>query len=188
MPLAAQALTPLEQLGEHLFFDTNLSTPPGQACAACHAPETGFTGPDSEVNATVVAYHGAVHTRFGNRTPPTSAYGGASPVLYYDEEEDVFVGGMFWDGHATGWTLGDPLAEQAQGPFLNSLEQNNPNMRAVVIKVAHSEYADLFEEVWGPGSLDPVDDVAGTYERIARSISAYEQAAEVNPFTAKYDY
>jgi cytochrome c peroxidase len=30
--------------------------------------------------------------------------------------------------------------------------------------------------------------VAGTYERIARAISAYEKSAEVNPFDSKYDY
>jgi len=185
---AAQELSPLEQLGKLLFFDTNLSTPPGQSCAACHAPEVGFTGPDAMVNATVVVYHGAVATRFGNRKPPTSAYGGESPVLYYDEVEDLWIGGRFWDGRATGWRLGAALAEQAQGPFLNPLEQNNPNARHVVRKVSQSDYADLFEEVWGPGSLDPVHDVAGSYERIARSIAAYEASAEVNPFTSKYDY
>jgi cytochrome c peroxidase len=170
-----------------LFFDTNLSTPPGQSCAACHAPEWGFTGPASELNAAGAVYPGAVHTRFGNRKPPSSAYGGESPVLFYDEVEEVWIGGMFWDGRATGWTLGDPLAEQAQGPFLNALEQNNPNPRLVCIKVSQSSYADLFEEVWGPGSLDFVGDVAGTYERIARSISAYEKSEAVNPFTSKFD-
>jgi cytochrome c peroxidase len=184
----AQDLTPLEELGKHLFFDTNLSTPPGQSCATCHAPEVGFTGPDSEINATTAAYPGVVQTRFGNRKPPTAAYGGDSPVMYYDEAEGLFIGGMFWDGRATGWTLGDPLAEQALGPFLNPLEMNNPNAKIVCIKVAGSDYADLFEEVWGPGSLDFVRDVAGTYERIGRAIAAYERSAEVNPFTSKYDY
>jgi len=187
--VAAQepTLTPIEQLGKDLFFDTNLSTPPGQSCAACHAPEVGFVGPDSAINAAGAVYPGAVFTRFGNRKPPTAAYGGDSPVLYYDEAEEVWVGGMFWDGRATGWTLGDPLAEQAQGPFLNPLEQNNPNPQLVCLKVQQSDYAGRFVEVWGPGSLDCVKDVAGTYERIARSISAYEQSAEVNPFTSKYD-
>ncbi len=180
-------LTPLEQLGKELFFDTNLSTPPGQSCAACHAPEWGFTGPDTALNEAGAVYPGAVHTRFGNRKPPTSAYGGESPVLYYDDVEEVWIGGMFWDGRATGWTLGDPLAEQAQGPFLNPLEQNNPSPKLVCIKVSQSDYADLFEQVWGPGSLDFVHDVAGTYERIARSISAYEQSPEVNPFSSKFD-
>ncbi len=181
-------LTPLEQLGKLLYFDDNLSTPPGQSCATCHAPEVGFTGPDSAINATLAVYPGAVHMRFGNRKPPTAAYGGESPVLYYDEAKELWIGGMFWDGRATGWILGDPLAEQAQGPFLNPLEQNNPNAKLVCDKVSKSDYADLFEVVWGPGSLDPIKDVAGTYERIARSISAFEQSSEVNPFTSKYDY
>jgi cytochrome c peroxidase len=181
-------LSPIEELGKYLLFDTNLSTPPGQSCAACHAPEVGFSGPDSNINDTTVAYPGAVHTRFGNRKPPTAAYGGDSPVLYYDEGEGVWIGGMFWDGRATGWTLGDPLAEQAQGPFLNQLEQNNPNARHVILKIKKSEYAGLFKQVWGPGSLNWTNDVAGTYEKIARSIAAYERSAEVNPFTSKYDY
>jgi len=182
--LAAQALEPIEDLGKSLFFDTNLSTPPGQSCAACHAPEVGFTGPDSSINAAGAVYPGAVHTRFGNRKPPTSAYAGDSPILYYDELEEVWVGGMFWDGRATGWTLGDPLAEQAQGPFLNPLEQNNPNAKHVIIKVRDSAYAALFEQVWVPVDWK---DVAGTYEQIARSIAAYERSAEVNPFSSKYD-
>ena len=180
-------LSPMEELGKYLLFDTALSTPPGQSCAACHAPETGFTGPDSQVNLTTVAYPGAVHTRFGNRKPPTAAYGGDSPVLHFDETEGVWVGGMFWDGRATGWTLGDPLAEQAQGPFLNPLEQNNPNARHVILKVKKSRYAGLFRQVWGKDSLNWTHDVAATYERIARSIAAYERSAEVNPFSSKYD-
>jgi cytochrome c peroxidase len=184
---AANDLTPIEQLGKFLLFDENLSTSPGQSCATCHAPEVGFTGPDSDINAGPAAYPGAVHTRSGNRKPPTAAYGGDSPVLYYDDDEEVWVGGMFWDGRATGWTLGDPLAEQAQGPFLNPLEQNNPNPKLVCIKVRRSEYAALFEEVWGPGSLDCVKDVDGTYDRIARSIAAYERSAEVNPYSSKFD-
>lgn len=179
--------TPQEELGKLLFFDSNLSTPPGQACAVCHAPEVGFTGPDSALNAAGSVYPGAVHTRFGNRKPPNSSYGGDSPVLAYDEDEEVWIGGMFWDGRATGWTLGDPLAEQAQGPFLNPLEQNNPNPKSVCLKVRASSYSGLFEDVWGLGSLDCVRNVAGTYEKIARSIAAYERSEEANPFTSKYD-
>ena len=47
---ANSELTPMEELGKNIFFDTDLSTPPGMACAACHAPEVGFTGPDSGIN------------------------------------------------------------------------------------------------------------------------------------------
>jgi len=178
-----------EQLGKHLFFDTNLSTPRGQACAVCHGPAVGWTGPSASINIMGGVYEGAVHDRYGNRKPPASAYAGASPTFHYDAEDGTWVGGMFWDGRATGATLGDPLAEQAQGPFLNPLEQNNRDARAVCLKVKRSDYAKLFEEVWGHGSLDcSQSKVALTYERIARSIAAYERSSEVNPFTSKYDY
>src|SRR5512142_2197767 len=45
----AQRPTPTiqAQLGKMLFFDQNLSSNNNQACAACHAPEVGFTGPAS---------------------------------------------------------------------------------------------------------------------------------------------
>ncbi|HET9481687.1 MAG TPA: cytochrome c peroxidase [Candidatus Polarisedimenticolia bacterium] len=186
-PTEGIALTPMEMLGRGLFFDTNLSTPAGQSCAACHAPEVGFTGPTSAINDATAVYPGAIATRFGNRKPPTAAYAGDSPLLYYDATEEVWIGGMFWDGRATGWTLGDPLAEQAQGPFLNPLEQNMAGAMQVCASVRNSEFAGLFEQVWGPGSLDCSADLAGTYERIARSISAYEKSAEVNPFSSRYD-
>jgi len=179
-------LTPKEQLGKELFFDTDLSTPPGQACAVCHAPNVGFTGPVSAINAGGAVYPGAVHTRFGNRKPPASSYAGDSPILYLDG--DTWTGGMFWDGRATGWRLGDPLAEQAQGPFLNPLEQNNPHAKQVCIKVAQSEYANLYKTVWGElPKYKSKADVELTYYRIAVSIAAYERSSESSAFTSKYD-
>jgi cytochrome c peroxidase len=177
-------LSPIEQLGKELFFDSNLSSPPGQSCAACHAPNTGFTGPDSAINVAGAVYPGAVPTRFGNRKPPTAAYGGTSPVLYYHQKSGLIVGGMFWDGRATGWTLGVPLAEQAQGPFLNPLEQNLASPADVIGIVAASSYSNLFAQVWGAGAFD---DVTQAYEYVGRSIAAYERSQEVNPFTSKYD-
>ena len=110
-------------LGKAIFFDSNLSANGNQSCATCHAPQVGFTGPDSLVNASGAVYQGALPTHFGNRKPPTSAYTGDSPELHFDEQDGSWFGGMFWDGRATGWTLHDPLAEQGQGPFLNPLEQ-----------------------------------------------------------------
>ena len=82
----APVLSAKEQLGKMIFFDTNLSDPPGQSCATCHGPAVGFSGPDSEINITTVVYPGALSPRFGNRRPPTAAYAGASPKLHRDEE------------------------------------------------------------------------------------------------------
>jgi cytochrome c peroxidase len=184
--LAAQELTPKEMLGKRLFFDANLSTPEGQSCATCHGPTVGWTGPDSDVDGTTVVYPGALEPRFGNTKPPTAAYAGFSPELHIDEE-GTFVGGMFWNGRATGWDLGDPVAEQAMGPFLNPLEMNMPDKKSVILKVQEADYAELFKEVWGPDSLDAENDIDGTYERIARSLAAFERSFEVTKFTSKFD-
>jgi cytochrome c peroxidase len=173
-------LTPQEQLGKAIFFDTNLSTPAGQACATCHGPSVGWTGPSATINAGGAVYEGAVPGRFGNRKPPASAYAGDSPVLHFDG--GVWVGGMFWDGRATGLTLGDPLAEQALGPFLNPAEQNNASPQAVIDKVLASDYTTLFEQVCTD------TDTSARYQCIGRAIAAYERSTEVNPFTSKYDY
>jgi cytochrome c peroxidase len=170
-------LTPQEQLGKSLFFDKNLSDPPGEACAACHGPTVGWTGPDAKINAKGAVYEGAVKGMFGNRKPPSAAYGGDSPVLHYDGT--TWVGGMFWDGRATGATLGDPLAEQAQGPFLNPREQNNASAQVVIDKVLVSSYKDLFLQVCTDSSV--------YYDCIGRSIAAYERSKEVSAFTSKYD-
>jgi cytochrome c peroxidase len=178
----AHVLTQKEQLGKKLFFDANLSEPRGLACAGCHSSGTGFTGPDATTNINGAVYQGAVGGRFGNRKPPSAAYGGASPV--FSETGGAFAGGMFWDGRATGLTLGDPLAEQAKGPFLNPLEQNNPSAAAVVNKVAHSSYAGLFKKVWGSHAFD---DPIAAYDNIARSIAAYEKSHEVSAFSSRYD-
>ena len=66
-PTQPPPLTPQEQLGKELFFDTNLSQPPGQACAVCHGPSVGYTGPDQAINQGGAVYEGAVAGRFGNR-------------------------------------------------------------------------------------------------------------------------
>jgi cytochrome c peroxidase len=136
------------------------------------------------VNAHGAVYEGSIPDAFGDRKPPTAAYGGESPVLYYDEDEEVWVGGMFWDGRATGWVLGDPLAEQAQGPFLNLKEQALANAAAVVNVVTASSYADLFAQVLA--ELSDSGPIA-PYDAIGLSIAAYERSAEVNPFSSKYD-
>ena len=183
-PAEASKLT---ALGKALFFDENLSVNGTQSCATCHAPEAGFVGPDSLVNDSTVVYQGALPHRFGNRKPPTAAYAGDSFELFFDEVDQGWFGGMFWDGRATGAILGDPLAEQAQGPFLNPLEQALPNLQVVCVKVKQAEYADLFEEVWGAGSLNCAKNAETVYEQIARSVAAYERSAEVNPYSSKFD-
>jgi cytochrome c peroxidase len=207
--ITASALNGTEQLGKNIFFDKELSTHKDQACAACHSPKVGFTGPDSLINVMGSVYEGSIAGRFGNRKPPAAAYAGDSPVLNNSTGE--WIGGMFWDGRATGWTLGDPLAEQAKGPFLNPMEQGLPDSACVVYRVIKSDYGDLYKQVWGNDSFSvkwPMDtnkvcskenkqvnlssgdrnitNIA--YNNIARSIAAYERSNEVSLFSSKYDY
>ena len=139
------------------------------------------------INIGGAVYQGALPNRFGNRKPPTSAYAGDSPELYYNVEEGGWFGGMFWDGRATGWTLHDALAEQAQGPFLNPLEQAVANPQVLCIRVKQSNYADLYEQVWGAGSLNCAKNVDPVYEAIGRSIAAYERSSESSAYTSKFD-
>ena len=187
--VVANGLTPEQELGKNLFFD-KIASPDNMSCATCHAPSTGFTGPIGGINKHGAVYKGAVPQRFGNRKPPSAAYATLSPIFHYDEIEGLFVGGNFWDGRATGETLGNPAADQALGPFLNPVEQNNPSKQAVCEQVAASKYAALFEAVWGPGSLDcsTTTGVDSMYDQIGLSIAAYEDSSEVNQFSSKYDY
>lgn len=187
MTPAPAPLSPVEQLGKELFFD-KISANPWMSCATCHAPAYGWVGPVAGINVHGAVYRGSIPQRFGDRKPPTSAYATFSPIFFYDPMENAFFGGMFWDGRATGERLGNPAADQAIGPFLNPVEQAMPNAQAVCEAVKTSKYAKLFEEVWGPGSLDCSDAaIMATYGKIGLSIAAYEGSPEVSPFSSKFD-
>ena len=155
--------------------------------AGCHEQireSLGRLGHGLFFTAPGAVYEGSDAGMFGNRKPPAAAYAGDSPILHFDTATGGWVGGMFWDGRATGGTLGDPLAEQAKGPFLNPREQAIPDAATLVEKVQASTYARLFEHVWGPGAFSAVD---MAYDNIGRSIAAYERSSEVSAFTSKYD-
>ncbi len=175
-----QTASPIELLGAAIAFDANLSDPVGQSCADCHDPLAGFADPDKKYPVS----EGATKGLFGGRNAPSWAYTAWSPVLGFDETEGLWIGGMFWDGRATGWRLGSPLAEQSQGPFLNPVEMNMDDAAAVIDVIRHSDYADLFIEVWGEGSLDDVD---MAYDKMAYSIAEYEASRAVNPFNSRFD-
>jgi cytochrome c peroxidase len=184
--LAGPSLTPVELLGKYLFFDENLSKNSNQSCATCHDPTVGYTGPDSAINAHGAVYPGSDPALFGNRKPPSAAYAGDSMPLRYDSVLGGWVGGMFWDGRATGEVLGDPLAEQAKGPFLNPLEQALTSPEELCNKVKAGSYTALYEQVWGAGSPDCTN-AETVYDQIGISVAAYERSAEVNPYTSKFD-
>ncbi len=211
----AATLTPKESLGKAIFFDSQLSINGNQSCAVCHGPEAGWTGPDSAINAVGSVYEGSILGRFSNRKPPSSAYATQSPILHFVQKnakkDALFIGGSFWDGRATGEKLGNPAADQAQGPFLNPLEQALPDSACVVHRVCTGAYSELYKAVWGFDSCNiswPVNTAAlcaaegssvpltatdraradQNYDAIALSIASYEASPESNAFTSKFDY
>src|ERR1700716_2759794 len=154
----------IELLGKFMLYDKDLSVNRNEACAFCHMPETGFTGPVSELNRTTGSYPGSVRTRFSDRKPQSHAYAPLSPVLHYNSAQGDLVGGNFWDMRATGRRLGNPAAEQAQGPFTNPVEMGLPDIACAVYRASRRPYRALFETVWGlqafavawPGDIEQV--------------------------------
>jgi len=171
---AMAELTQKESLGRLLFFDPMLSTPPGQACSHCHSPAAGFGDP----NQLLPVSRGVHPDRYGNRNDMTVTYASYIPPLAFDEEEGLWIGGLFWDGRASS------LVEQAKGPPLNPLEMANPDIEAVVAALREASYSDQFLEVYGEGSLN---DTEAAYNHMADAIAAYEMTKEFHPFDSKYD-
>src|SRR5262249_36498818 len=125
------------------------------------------------------------------------------------------VGGNFWDMRATGRRLGNPAAEQAQGPPTNPVEMGLPDIACAVYRASQRPYRTLFELVWGkqafaiawpsdveegctrpgpPPARDPLPvhlseidrgRAMTTFDQMAQSIAGYEASAEVTPFTSK---
>ncbi len=173
--LTAQGLTEKQLLGKFLFFDRDLSTPHGQACADCHSPSAGFADPASNLPVS----GGVLPNRFGNRNAPSAAYAAFSPTFHFDKKTKQYVGGQFWDGRAA------TLVDQVQGPLLNPLEMHNPDKATVVNSVRQSGYAGFFKQVFGQSSLN---NTSSAFHDIEEAIAAFEGSSEVCQFTSKYDY
>jgi di-heme cytochrome c peroxidase len=69
-------------------------------------------------------------------------------VLHYNPGQGDLVGGNFWDMRATGRRLGNPAAEQAQGPPTNPVEMGLPDIACAVYRASQRPYRAMFESVW----------------------------------------
>lgn len=178
-------LSDIEALGKMLYESTELSLDKTQSCFTCHDSTAGFADPTNNVDpVNYMVSLGDDLISLGGRNAPTSAYCGFSPILH-QKVNGEWVGGMFWDGRATGDTLGDPLAEQAQGPPLNPVEMNMADADTVIARISQdTKIAELFEGVFG---IDAFANAAEAYDNLARAIAAYERSSEVTRFTSDYD-
>jgi cytochrome c peroxidase len=141
-------------LGGLLNYDETMSPFQNIACASCHLPYAGFSGPIPSVNLTMIAYPGTYRYRAGKRVAQRYTYSPKFPVFDLDQVFNPgfagkFTGGNFWDGRATGYLLQSPDAEQAQHPPVDSQEMGNPDTACIGFKLSQAVYRPLFELVWG---------------------------------------
>lgn len=167
-------LNPAQLLGKKIFFDSTLSNPPGQSCASCHMPNKGFADPEQ-----LAVSRGAIKSVFGTRNAPTVTYAAFTPFFQYDSVNQVYIGGLFWDGRAA------TLSEQAMNPLLTHHEMNNTDKKMVVEHIMKAPYKELYLHVYGQDAFSNID-VA--FNNIAQAIEEFEETAEISPFTSKFDY
>lgn len=180
----AAGLSDMEQLGKTLYRSTELSWDRTQSCHTCHHQKAGFADPTNanHPDTTFVSLGDNLVDK-GGRNAPTAAYCGYSPILAQNADGN-WQGGMFWDGRATGNTLGDPLAEQAQGPPLNPVEMNMPDLETIIARIEDSNIAPLFKSVFG---ADAFADASLAYDNLAKAIASYERSTEISPFSSRFD-
>jgi cytochrome c peroxidase len=204
-------------LGGLLNFDETISPFNNTACAFCHMPYAAFSGPIPSVNLTMVAYPGSYRYSAAKRTAQRYTYSHTFPVLNYNTTQDLFFGGNFWDGRATGMKLQTPDAEQAQGPPVCPLEMGEPDIACIAYKISQAPYLPLFELIWGdsfnihwpgnvakicatpagtfgsnatPLTLSPDDRTKATniFDHWGQSLSFLERSKDVSPFNSKFDF
>ncbi len=159
-------------LGKQIFFDKSLSNPVGQSCATCHSPEKGFS---DEVNAAIS--QGANNGFFSNRNSPMLSYNVFSPQRYYNNEDETYIGGFFYDGRATN------LETQMKNPFISPTEMNNGTIENVVNKLKNTPYFDKLLSLYGnPTNSEEI------FSALTDAVARYERSPEVNSFTSKFDY
>ncbi len=189
-------LNPKEALGRRIYFDSRFSEPSGmQSCSSCHLPNQGWVGfgeipstPNTRGFKSGIG-EGAFAGRFGGRKPPSAAYATFSPTFAYDPIQEEFIGGLFWDGRATGNITGTPAGDQALGPFMNPLEQNHISKKDVLVKILNDRiYRDMWARAWGTSlRIDSEESIEANFKKVGLSIAAYEGSKEVNQFTSKFD-
>jgi cytochrome c peroxidase len=161
-----------QALGKALIYDQNLSVFNNAACSVCHVDYVGYTGGSSFFNGTISAQAGSVaitnapvgpngqllgpNYRISARKPQSYAYAPFSGVLHYNNTQQDFYGGNFWDMRAGGIRLGNPAAEQAQGPPTNPVEMGNLDFATYVYKLSKTPEAPFFESFWGAGLLSTI--------------------------------
>lgn len=173
----AEHSEPFAELGQRLFFDTDLSFNRSQSCASCHNPERAFTDtrPNSVFSAASV---GADGVSMGDRHTPGLTYGSYAPGLT-EIEPGVFAGGQFWDGRA------GTLEEQATSPLYSPVEMALPDASVLRDRLLEKEfYSDAFRSLFSEHVFDNPDALNSAF---SVAIAAFQRTELFSPFDSRYD-
>jgi cytochrome c peroxidase len=190
LPAAGTEVT-VEELGEELFFDPNLSAGRSQSCATCHDPERAFIDSRTDEQGRIVATSlGDDGVSVGDRNAPTAAYAAFAPEFHIGTRRrfnkqnanrlyEGPLGGLFLDGREAD------LEGQAGGPPLNPLEMGMPDRESVVARLEENpRYVATFRELFGSEMFENVD---STYRAMTEAIAAFERTDVFAPFDSRYD-
>ena len=172
-------------IGEQLFFDTNLSLTRNTSCATCHNPDHAFIdnrfladGIDQNIFA-----HGALSVgddgfSLGGRNAPTISYAQFIPTSSISNT-GFPNGGQFHDGRVA------TLKHQAMGPPTNPLEMQMGSKGDVVTRIKENpQYVATFKTLFGN---DIFDNNTTAYEAMGEVIGQFEKTKEFAPFDSKFD-
>ncbi len=167
----------LANLGQALFFDTNLSANRSQSCGSCHDAGRAFT--DGRENGVAGAVSlGDDGKSLGDRNTPSTTYAFLIPEFHKNDKGE-YIGGYFLDGRAA------TMADQAAEPFVNPLEMALSDSAAVVDRVRENPvYIDTLRKHYGETIFS---DSGKAFRAITESIVAFERTAQFAPFDSKYD-
>jgi cytochrome c peroxidase len=176
------SFSPMAQVGEKLFFDTNLSASKKMSCASCHDPNNHY----APSNSLPVQLGGPNLTTPGFRAVPTLTYKDLTPA-YADNAQnpdgvstDSPGGGYTWDGRA------NTLAEQVAIPLLSSFEMANASAAAVVQVVQNASYVALFQQAFGANVFS---NPATAFIDVGLALQEYQlEDPDFHPYSSKYDY
>jgi cytochrome c peroxidase len=177
-PPLGEANPALVALGRKIFFDSNLSEPPGTSCASCHEPAHAFSGTNGSSNGLA---QGSRPGHFASRNTPSILYLKYVRRFHYHWEEDMPLpdafGGFFWDGRV------DSISALVRQPLLNPDEMNNQDLTQIAAKLNRASYAREFRNVFAAAGRDPEPVVTAA----GAALEAYLFSPAMAPFSSRFD-
>jgi cytochrome c peroxidase len=170
--------TQRENLGRQIFFDTNLSTPPGTSCASCHDPLRAFSGNHGSTHGVAA---GSRPGHFARRNTPSVLYLKYVPAFHFAFADDDDLApspfaGLTWSGRA------DSVAEFSRSPLFDPNEMNSSEGE-IRTKLRGAPYTSAFTNEF-PGALETP---AGAVGALGQALEAYLTSDAMAPFTSRFD-